>query len=67
VRLCAIAADIRARIGIPVTAWDRRWLDAVLATAGAVSSDLLSDRSRLALSMRDVIQYAVERDDEKPV
>ena len=33
-RLCAIAADIRARIGIPVIAWDRQWLDAVLAAAG---------------------------------
>jgi hypothetical protein len=63
VRLCVIAADIRARIGIPVAAWDRRWLDAVLATAGAASSDLPSDGSCLVLPVDEVVQYALERDD----
>jgi len=64
VRLCAIAADVRPRLGIPVPAWDRQWLDAVLASAGAAWSDLLSDGSCLALPMGDVVRYALERDGE---
>jgi hypothetical protein len=63
--LCAIAADIRARIGIPVTAWDRQWLDAALATVGAVSRDVVPNGSQPALPISDIVQYALERDDEE--
>jgi len=63
-RLCAAAADVRLRLGLPLPAFDSVWLDVALATARATVGDGLQDAGGSAMDLDRIVQYAVEVETE---
>jgi len=59
-RLCAAAADVRIRLGLPLPAFDGAWLDVALAPARAVLGDFPLDAGGPAMALDRVVQYALE-------
>jgi predicted ATPase/transcriptional regulator with XRE-family HTH domain len=63
-RLCAAAADIRTKLGLPLPAFDRVWLDAALASARAALGNSRQDADASAMALDRLVEYALEIENE---
>jgi tetratricopeptide (TPR) repeat protein len=63
-RLCNAAANVRVRLGLPLPAFDRVWLDAALATARAVLGGSPQGADGWATDLDRIVQYALEMENE---